>query len=487
MHETGLRPIAPDRFRHLARLGKLILFFDGFDELALRTTYDRATEHLETLLSAVEGRAKVVLTSRTQHFQSDRQIKTALAEKLERVPSSVVRLTKFTPDQILKYLDNRLGPAKAKRRYSLIQKVQNLLGLSENPRMLGFIAALDEKRLQNVRKQDGVISAADLYRLILDEWLHFEVKRVEQAGLSLSVAQLRHAATQLAHVLWKRSERSASLDELEAGARAALDVVGQARKPGSVPLSPEEALHQVGSGSLLVRDAEGRFSFLHQSILEWLVASEAAVKLRQSGDDPVLDCGEMSPLMAEFFIDLLGKESPQSEPRAVGWVTTRLDADGVTPGADWSKRNALRVAARLKTAVPVLQARKLANQDLRGESFVGANLSFSDLSHSLLAVRPVYRRSAAACQPARCAASRRRPSRLRLAGCGLVQRQPPPGPTHGRRPARRPASERRAGAGQAARLPIRRGCGDRTAQHPSACESSFDHRRVGCPCRELVD
>ena len=38
MHETGLRPIAPDRFRHLARLGKLILFFDGFDELALRTT-----------------------------------------------------------------------------------------------------------------------------------------------------------------------------------------------------------------------------------------------------------------------------------------------------------------------------------------------------------------------------------------------------------------------------------------------------------------
>ena len=54
-----------------------------------------------------------------------------------------------------------MGPAKAKRRYSLIQKVQSLLGLSENPRMLGFIAALDEKRLQAVRKQDGVISAAD--------------------------------------------------------------------------------------------------------------------------------------------------------------------------------------------------------------------------------------------------------------------------------------------------------------------------------------
>lgn len=86
MHETGLRPIAPDRFRHLARLGKIVLFFDGFDELALRTTYDRATEHLGTLLHAVEGCAKVVLPSRTQHFESDRQIKTALPRRSNGCP-----------------------------------------------------------------------------------------------------------------------------------------------------------------------------------------------------------------------------------------------------------------------------------------------------------------------------------------------------------------------------------------------------------------
>ena len=38
-------------------MGRIVLLFDGFDELALRITYERATEHLDTLLEAVEGQA----------------------------------------------------------------------------------------------------------------------------------------------------------------------------------------------------------------------------------------------------------------------------------------------------------------------------------------------------------------------------------------------------------------------------------------------
>jgi hypothetical protein len=40
------------------------------------------------------------------------------------------------------------------------------------------------------------------------------------------------------------------------------------------------AAHLVGARTLLVRDAEGLFSFVHQSILEWLVASRAAEQIR---------------------------------------------------------------------------------------------------------------------------------------------------------------------------------------------------------------
>lgn len=41
-------------------------------------------------------------------------------------------------------------------------------------------------------------------------------------------------------------------------------------------LEPAVVEHRIGAGSLLVRDAEGRFSFVHRSVMEWLVAGERA-------------------------------------------------------------------------------------------------------------------------------------------------------------------------------------------------------------------
>ena len=42
-------------FRYMLRQGRIVLLFDGFDELVARVTYDRAADHLETLLQAAEG------------------------------------------------------------------------------------------------------------------------------------------------------------------------------------------------------------------------------------------------------------------------------------------------------------------------------------------------------------------------------------------------------------------------------------------------
>ena len=59
-----------------------MLLFDGFDELVTRLTYDRAADHLETLLAAAEDKAKIVVASRTQHFKSGTQVLTSLGEKV---------------------------------------------------------------------------------------------------------------------------------------------------------------------------------------------------------------------------------------------------------------------------------------------------------------------------------------------------------------------------------------------------------------------
>jgi hypothetical protein len=79
------------------REGLVALLFDGFDDLSPWERHGGATAHLETLLQAAEGRSRVVVTSRTQHFESDGQLKTALAERVERTPRlTVARLLPFS-------------------------------------------------------------------------------------------------------------------------------------------------------------------------------------------------------------------------------------------------------------------------------------------------------------------------------------------------------------------------------------------------------
>jgi predicted NACHT family NTPase len=66
----------------MLRQGRIVLLFDGFDELVNRVTYDQAADHLSTLLQAAQGKAKIVVASRTQHFKSQAQVFTALGEKV---------------------------------------------------------------------------------------------------------------------------------------------------------------------------------------------------------------------------------------------------------------------------------------------------------------------------------------------------------------------------------------------------------------------
>jgi NACHT domain len=158
-------------FDYMLREGRIVLLFDGFDELVTRLTYDRAAEHLDTLLEAVQDRAKIIVASRTQHFKSDTQVFTALGERVGALPNRwILSVEDFTQAQIREYLVKRYGgdQRKADSRLNMIKGIQDLLGLSQNPRMLSFIADLDEDRLRAAADARHTISAAGLYREILE-------------------------------------------------------------------------------------------------------------------------------------------------------------------------------------------------------------------------------------------------------------------------------------------------------------------------------
>jgi WD40 repeat protein len=383
-------------FRYMLREGRVALLFDGFDELALRVTYERAAEHLETLVAAAEGRAKVIVTSRTSHFLSEAQAKKKLYEKVEAVAGKrLVQNEGFDHEQMQRFLTNYyvqrdgLDADRARQaadeRMKRIRGIQELLGLSANPRMLSFIADLSHDDLLQADVATGKITSAQLYQQLLGRWLKGEVKRRAVTGgvRVLAEQHLWDAVTSLAMRIWQSGQRSVHVDELTD------QIACEIRELRTLDMTAAEAAHQIGSGSLLVREQDQRFAFVHRSVMEWLVARRAAQQIQAGEVAEVLAAREMSPLMADFLTGLAGRDVADC------WAIQTLAAASVT-ASDTGKANALLVQMRLarhrETAgdtrrgpQPVSDAIvQLAEQDLSGRDFSGQNLQRANLYNARL-------------------------------------------------------------------------------------------------------
>jgi WD40 repeat protein len=376
----GVEDFSPVRFRYMLEQGRIALLFDGFDELATRVTYARAAEHFDTLLQAASGAAKVVVTSRRQHFESERRVKTLLGEQVEQLAGRRMALVQpFDREQIRGFLVRLTGDReRGEARLALIEQVGDLAGLAHNPRMLGFIAELPEERLRRAGSMQGEITAAALYRLLLGRWLGQELDRAHPDSMLapplLSFSERLEAVTRIALRLWRTEDASLGLAELTEEVSRAVAVLRRG------PIDAEAAAFQVGSGTLLVRDDDGGFSFLHPSVLEWLVARRASEELAMESPAVTLASREMSPLMADFFVALAGHET------ALAWARRALVSDDSTQSSA-TKSNALLVLHRLGEEMrePVdLAGRDLRGKDLSGEDLPGADLTAADLSAARL-------------------------------------------------------------------------------------------------------
>uniref|UniRef100_UPI002AD4AF39 TIR domain-containing protein n=1 Tax=unclassified Frankia TaxID=2632575 RepID=UPI002AD4AF39 len=376
-----------DAFRYMLGHGRLILIFDGFDELAARVTYQRAVAHLDTLLAALDNQAKIVVTSRAEFFLTDGEVLKKTGEKVERTFGRfIVRLEDFGPEQIHDFLVGRFtrtlsvefpdtdarrveAQQRATARLDLIKEVRDLPDLARNPRLLSFIAELKEDRLYQARQRGGSVTAADLYWGLVGQWLAYECKRSPE----LTVDERKDAVTELAVAMWRDGEAFIDVTRLT---EIAAGVLRSMRDPRG--LTPDETAHLLGSGTALRRDADGRFSFIHWSVMEYLVAAKIAHQLAErsavAGEaGNLLAAREMSELMADFFTDLAGRDA------AARWAQDTVD-DADAPGV--AKANAVVVARRL--GIGLRTGAKLAGADLAGHDLSGRDLRGADLRRANL-------------------------------------------------------------------------------------------------------
>ncbi|MBI3802031.1 MAG: DUF4062 domain-containing protein, partial [Deltaproteobacteria bacterium] len=138
-------------FEELNRMGRFLLIFDGFDEMADRVDRDKVIEHFWKLAKVVAPRSKVILTSRTEHFPNDAESRKLLSAELQASTSTlkmtspqfeVLELQQLTPGQIRCILaGNKLSEAAISR----VVENQELLDLASRPVMIDLITeSLDE-------------------------------------------------------------------------------------------------------------------------------------------------------------------------------------------------------------------------------------------------------------------------------------------------------------------------------------------------------
>jgi hypothetical protein len=314
-----------DAFRRFNADGRLVLLFDGFDEMAQKVDYQTTADNFEELARAVEARSKVVLTCRTPYFRTYREatallspqdpealkeaivhllsserdnvwtmlrmrfpnkwkhlwqeiesmhnleelaeetrdkLKQVAIELINRPSFEIVHLQPFDREDIQAMLRARF-PAEWEQYWQQIKRTYNLAELAQRPVLLDMIA-----RSLPQLKLGQAVNAARLYEAYTDLWL----ARDEEKGRKLITRDDKRLFMQeLALETLRREELSVHYSRLPERVREHFRL----QKAHEIDYFE----HDIRTCSFLNRDGEGNYRFVHKSFQEFFVAQWLAPKL----------------------------------------------------------------------------------------------------------------------------------------------------------------------------------------------------------------
>jgi hypothetical protein len=253
-------------FRRLLEAGFLVLFLDGFDEMAARVDQQTTLRNFENLASLVTESSKTVLTCRTHYFRSHKHARELLGEKekgtelLEQVRRrknfEIVELREFDEAKIQAFL--RKHTRNWRSCYKEIKRTYDLKDLAKRPILLEMIV----RSLPELVRQRRRIQAVDLYGEYTNYWIAHDDWRsvMTPEGKALFMEELAFAMWQLrqdqVHFSRLRAPFIASHFKTEVMSVVDLDWFE----------------NDVRTCSFLNRDRDGNYRFIHRSFMDYFLA-----------------------------------------------------------------------------------------------------------------------------------------------------------------------------------------------------------------------
>jgi predicted NACHT family NTPase/predicted HTH transcriptional regulator len=265
-----------DAFVQLNRMGKLLLIFDGFDEMAARVDRQEMINNFWELAKVVVPRAKVILTCRTEHFPEAKEGRALLNAELqastkdltgETPQFEVVELEKFDDEQIRQVLSFRSDTGTVEQ----VMGNPHLLDLVRRPAM----AELVLEALPDIEAGKAV----DMARVYL-----YAVRRKMERDIKAD-----RTFTSLADKLYFLCELSwemLSTNQMSLNYRLFPDRIRQLF--GEVVQEEKDLDHwhyDMMAQTMLIRNADGDYTPAHRSLLEFFVAYKFAAELGMLAPD----------------------------------------------------------------------------------------------------------------------------------------------------------------------------------------------------------
>ncbi|NTU41812.1 MAG: NACHT domain-containing protein [Nitrospirales bacterium] len=279
---TAQMSVIPETVLYLLKEGRLLLIFDGFDEMATQSNAALTMRNFMELNRAFAGSAKIILTCRTHYFKDRAETEETLKAKKRGLSESATELYRaiqgkqgyslgylqeFKASQIEEYLKKTL-PDQWRDAKATIASVYNLKDLSSRPVLLDMIV----KSLPKIREKAGTIQAADLYAAYVHSWIDREDWRHE-----LTREGREFLAEEMAERIWEmetdRVHHSLINDVLKNYLQDKKSIVSVS--------DIELASSEVRTASFLIRDDEGNYGFAHRSFMEFFLAQRIAKRLKK--------------------------------------------------------------------------------------------------------------------------------------------------------------------------------------------------------------
>lgn len=294
--------INPRALMRLLIAGKLVLIFEGFDEMALVGDFDMRHKHFKTLWQFAYPQSKILITGRPNLFLDEEQMKAALGIScpIGNLPyCEALRLSPFDPEQIKEALRS-YKKMVIDQIHALVLKNPRFHELVSRPSLLHIVAVLWERErlYENV---DKLTSAYVMNLFIRHSYTRQGLKEADSPGfMALTTLEREYFMTGIAaHMATKQLPNQITSTQLneaitdliacipESVSTDSSAISGETTRPlrGRIQDTEHGTEHvktDVRACGLLVDDpaSPGTFRFGHKSFMEYLFAAVIAERIQ---------------------------------------------------------------------------------------------------------------------------------------------------------------------------------------------------------------